>query len=133
MSASLLLQDKRAVVFGGGGSIGAAVAKEFASEGAEVFPAGRTAENVEAAAKQITASLLVIQGVIGVRLKRRADDYASATVGADALRRGLEKLAAANATKRRAGRAWNLLTQHPGLDQRIERLRQTAAHPQPVR
>lgn len=80
-----------------------------------------------------TVSLLVVQGVVGVRLERSADDYASATVGADALRRGLEKLAAANATKRRTGRAWNLLTQHPGLDQRIERLRQAGEHPQPVR
>jgi NAD(P)-dependent dehydrogenase (short-subunit alcohol dehydrogenase family) len=56
MSRSGLLQDKRAVVFGGGGSIGAAVATKFASEGAEVFLAGRTAASVEAAAKQIEAS-----------------------------------------------------------------------------
>jgi NAD(P)-dependent dehydrogenase (short-subunit alcohol dehydrogenase family) len=56
MSTSLLLQDKRAVVFGGGGSIGAAVAEQFASEGAEVFLAGRTATTVEAAAKQIEAA-----------------------------------------------------------------------------
>lgn len=80
-----------------------------------------------------TASLLVVQGVVGVRLERSADDYACATVSADALRRGLEKLAAANATKRRTGLAWNLLTQHPGLDQRIERLRQASTHPRPVR
>ena len=56
MSTSSLLQGKHAVVFGGGGSIGAAVAKEFASEGAEVFLAGRTAKSVEAIAKQIDAS-----------------------------------------------------------------------------
>jgi NAD(P)-dependent dehydrogenase (short-subunit alcohol dehydrogenase family) len=53
MSTSLLLQGKRAVVFGGGGSIGAAVAKEFACEGAEVFLAGRTASSIDAVAKQI--------------------------------------------------------------------------------
>lgn len=74
------------------------------------------------------ASLLVIQGVVGVRLERSADDYASATAGSDALRRGLEKLTAANATKRRTGRMWNLLTQHPGIDQRIERLSKSHAH-----
>src|SRR5262249_29838567 len=56
MSASLLLREKRGVVFGGGGSIGAAVAKQFASEGAEVFLAGRTAESVDAVAKQIEAA-----------------------------------------------------------------------------
>ena len=36
------LENKCAVVFGAGGSIGAAVAKEFAAEGARVFLAGRT-------------------------------------------------------------------------------------------
>src|SRR6516165_4072920 len=55
MSTSLL-QDKRAVVFGGEGSIGAAVARQFASDGAEVFLAGRTAASVEAVAKQIQAA-----------------------------------------------------------------------------
>src|SRR5713226_7733824 len=48
------LQGKYAVVFGAGGSIGTAVAKEFAAEGAEVFLSGRTKANVEAVAKQIT-------------------------------------------------------------------------------
>jgi 3-oxoacyl-[acyl-carrier protein] reductase len=51
-----VLQDKNAVVFGAGGSIGAAVAKEFAAEGAVVFLAGRTRASLEAMAKQITAS-----------------------------------------------------------------------------
>src|SRR2546423_1652763 len=55
MATSLLLQDKRAVVFGGGGSIGAAVAKEFAAEVAELSLAGRTAASVGAAAKQVEA------------------------------------------------------------------------------
>lgn len=81
----------------------------------------------------VMASLLVVQGVVGVRLERSADDYASATAGPDALRRGLEKLATANATKRRTGRLWNVLTQHPGLEQRIDRLRKAGAPPQPVR
>jgi NAD(P)-dependent dehydrogenase (short-subunit alcohol dehydrogenase family) len=49
------LQDKNAVVFGAGGSIGAAVAKEFAAEGAVVFLAGRTKASLEAVAKQISA------------------------------------------------------------------------------
>jgi NAD(P)-dependent dehydrogenase (short-subunit alcohol dehydrogenase family) len=50
------LQDKNAVVFGAGGSIGAAVAKTFAAEGARVFLAGRTKASLEALTKQITAS-----------------------------------------------------------------------------
>lgn len=51
-----VLQDKNAVVFGAGGSIGAAVAKEFAAEGVRVFLAGRTKASLEAVAKQIAAS-----------------------------------------------------------------------------
>src|SRR5262245_38054913 len=53
MNGSQILRDKHAVVFGAGGSIGAAVAKEFAAEGAEVFLSGRTKSNLEAVAKQI--------------------------------------------------------------------------------
>ena len=49
------LQGKKAVVFGASGSIGSAVAKEFAAEGAEVFLSGRTKSSVEAVAKQIGA------------------------------------------------------------------------------
>ena len=56
MPTSLMVQDKHVVVFGAGGSIGAAVAKELASEGAEVFLAGRTSAGVEATAKEITAA-----------------------------------------------------------------------------
>ncbi|HEY2533289.1 MAG TPA: SDR family oxidoreductase [Xanthobacteraceae bacterium] len=55
MSAGLL-QQKKVVIFGAGGSIGAAVAKEFAIEGAEVFLAGRTQPSVEAVARQIAAA-----------------------------------------------------------------------------
>jgi 3-oxoacyl-[acyl-carrier protein] reductase len=38
----VLLEDKNAVIYGGGGSIGGAVARAFAREGAHVFIAGRT-------------------------------------------------------------------------------------------
>jgi len=54
MSSSPILKEKHAVVFGAGGSIGAAVAKEFAAEGAEVFLSGRTKSNVEEVAGRIT-------------------------------------------------------------------------------
>src|SRR5215467_725907 len=56
MNNSPILQGKHAIVFGAGGSIGAAVAKEFASEGAEVFLSGRNKTNVDAVARQITAA-----------------------------------------------------------------------------
>jgi 3-oxoacyl-[acyl-carrier protein] reductase len=56
MNNSFLLKGKHAVVFGAGGSIGAAVAKAFAAEGAEVFLAGRTKSKVEQVASQIVAA-----------------------------------------------------------------------------
>lgn len=80
----------------------------------------------------LMASLIMTQGIVGVRLERSADDYASAATSPDALRRGLEKLATANAAKRRTGRLWNLVNQHPGMDQRIERLRQASTQPEPA-
>ncbi len=51
-----ILKSKHAVVFGAGGSIGSAVAKEFAAEGAEVFLSGRTKSSAEAVANEIVAN-----------------------------------------------------------------------------
>jgi NAD(P)-dependent dehydrogenase (short-subunit alcohol dehydrogenase family) len=56
MNDSPILNGKRAVVFGAGGSIGAAVARKFGAEGAEVFLAGRTKSTLDAVARQITES-----------------------------------------------------------------------------
>src|SRR5262252_8513344 len=56
MNSTPMLKGKYAVVFGAGGSIGSAVAKEFAAEGAKVFISGRTKSTVEGVAKQITAN-----------------------------------------------------------------------------
>ena len=52
----MLLENKNAVIYGGGGSIGGAVAREYAREGAKVFLAGRTSEKLEAVAREITAA-----------------------------------------------------------------------------
>jgi NAD(P)-dependent dehydrogenase (short-subunit alcohol dehydrogenase family) len=52
----MLLEGKNAVIYGGGGSIGGAVAKEFAWEGARVFLAGRTREPLEAVAADIASA-----------------------------------------------------------------------------
>ena len=56
MNSAAVLKGRHAVVFGAGGTIGAAVAKEFAAEGAEVFLSGRTKWSVEALTKQIAAN-----------------------------------------------------------------------------
>jgi 3-oxoacyl-[acyl-carrier protein] reductase len=55
-SRARMLEGKTAVVFGASGSIGAAVAKEFAAEGARVFLAGRTKARLEAVANHIIAA-----------------------------------------------------------------------------
>jgi 3-oxoacyl-[acyl-carrier protein] reductase len=52
----VLLEDKRAVIYGGGGSIGGAVARAFAREGARVFLAGRTLAKLEAVAGEIRSA-----------------------------------------------------------------------------
>jgi 3-oxoacyl-[acyl-carrier protein] reductase len=54
--ASSILKGKRAIIFGAGGSVGSAVAKEFAAEGAEVYLAGRSKSNVEEVKEQIIAN-----------------------------------------------------------------------------
>src|SRR5262245_51455021 len=51
-----LLTDKNAIIYGGGGSIGAATAKAFAREGATVHLVGRTAESLEQVAAEIEAN-----------------------------------------------------------------------------
>jgi 3-oxoacyl-[acyl-carrier protein] reductase len=52
----MLLKDKHAVIYGGGGSIGGATARAFAREGAHVFLAGRTLAKLEAVADEIRAA-----------------------------------------------------------------------------
>ena len=51
----MLLEGKTAVVYGAGGSIGRAVAKAFAQDGARLFLTGRTEESVQMLAKELEA------------------------------------------------------------------------------
>src|SRR5262249_455646 len=48
-------EGKTALVFGAAGSLGSAVSKEFAAEGAEVFLSGRTKSTVDQLAKHISS------------------------------------------------------------------------------
>jgi NAD(P)-dependent dehydrogenase (short-subunit alcohol dehydrogenase family) len=52
----MLLEGKNAVIYGGGGAIGGAVARAFAREGARVFLAGRTLQSLEEVAEQIRSA-----------------------------------------------------------------------------
>jgi NAD(P)-dependent dehydrogenase (short-subunit alcohol dehydrogenase family) len=53
---TMILENRNAVIYGAGGSIGSAVAATFAREGARVFLVGRTREGLERVAKEITAA-----------------------------------------------------------------------------
>ena len=52
----MLLDSKNAVIYGGGGAVGRAVAKAFAREGAKVFLAGRTLDKLNAVVDDIVNS-----------------------------------------------------------------------------
>ena len=52
----MLLKNKNAIIYGGGGSIGGAIAKAFAAAGAKVFLTGRNIFSVQKVADEILAS-----------------------------------------------------------------------------
>lgn len=52
----MLLEDKVAVIYGAGGPIGGAIARQFAAAGAFVYLAGRTGPRLRARAEEIAAS-----------------------------------------------------------------------------
>ena len=83
---SSLLDGKTAIIYGGGGSIGGAVAAVFAREGARVFLAGRTREPLEAVAKEIAAAGGVADtAVLDATDERAVDEHVArvvATTGA---------------------------------------------------
>ena len=51
----MMLDDRNAIIYGGGGSVGGAIARAFARAGAHVFLAGRTAATLDAVAGDIRA------------------------------------------------------------------------------
>src|SRR5215204_3894900 len=78
---SMLLGNKNAVIYGGGGSIGGAVAREFSGEGARVFLVGRTRENLEAVANDIKADGGAAEVAVLDALDEQAvDEHAQAVV-----------------------------------------------------
>jgi NAD(P)-dependent dehydrogenase (short-subunit alcohol dehydrogenase family) len=52
----MLLRDRTAVVYGGSGAVGGAVAKAFAREGARLFLAARNADRLQVVADEIVAA-----------------------------------------------------------------------------
>ena len=77
----MLLEDKTAVIYGGGGSIGGAVARAFAREGAYVFLAARTRARLEEVATEIRSAGGVAETARVDALDERAvDEHADAIV-----------------------------------------------------
>lgn len=80
----MLLEGKNAVIYGGGGAIGGAVARVFAREGARVFLAGRTRAKVEAVAEEIRAAGGAAEASEVDALEERAIDAHADAVAAQA-------------------------------------------------
>jgi 3-oxoacyl-[acyl-carrier protein] reductase len=80
----VLLENKNAVIYGGGGSIGGAVARAFAHEGASVFLAGRTEAKLKEVADDIRASGGQAGTAVVDALDERAVDEHADAVAAEA-------------------------------------------------
>jgi len=75
----VLLDNKIAVVYGGGGTIGGAVAHAFAREGARVFLAGRTPAPLDKVAQEIRAAGGVAETAqVDALDEKSVDDHADA-------------------------------------------------------
>lgn len=78
----MLLENKNAIIYGAGGFIGGAVAREFAREGAKVFLAGRTRESLETVANDVeadggTAEVAVVDALDEKAVEEHARSVAS--------------------------------------------------------
>jgi 3-oxoacyl-[acyl-carrier protein] reductase len=70
----MLLEGKNAVVYGGAGSVGRAVARAFAREGARVFLAGRTLATLDEVAAELAADGAAVETARVDALDERAVD-----------------------------------------------------------
>jgi NAD(P)-dependent dehydrogenase (short-subunit alcohol dehydrogenase family) len=80
----MLLKGKNAIIYGAGGSIGGAVAKAFAAEGARVFLTGRTKDKLDAVAAEISAAGGAAEVAVVDALDEHAVDAHAASVMASA-------------------------------------------------
>jgi len=84
----MLLEDENAVIYGGGGKVGGAVARAFAREEARVFFAGRTLESIEEVAEGIrsaggVAETAQVDALDERAVEEHADTVAEKTGGID--------------------------------------------------
>ena len=77
----MLLENKNAIIYGGGGAIGGVVAKAFAREGTRVFLAGRTIEKLNVVARQISeAGGFAETAIVDALNKEAVEDYVGEVV-----------------------------------------------------
>ena len=76
----MLLEGKNAVVYGGAGSVGRAVARAFAREGARVFLVGRTLATLDEVAQELSgAAGLVETAQVDALDERAVDEHAESS------------------------------------------------------
>jgi len=78
----MLLEGKNAIIYGGGGAIGSAVAQKFAAEGARVVLVGRSESRLQAVAERISAAggradVAVLDALDDAAVDRNADALAA--------------------------------------------------------
>jgi NAD(P)-dependent dehydrogenase (short-subunit alcohol dehydrogenase family) len=84
----VLLDGKRAVIYGGGGAVGGVVARAFAREGATVYLTGRTLDSLERVAEQIRAAgglaeTALVDALDEAAVDEHADAMAASSGGID--------------------------------------------------
>jgi 3-oxoacyl-[acyl-carrier protein] reductase len=81
----MMLENKTALIYGGGGAIGGAVARAFADAGARVYLAGRSRARLEAVAKDIgdTAGVAEVDALDERAVAEHADSVAADAGGVD--------------------------------------------------
>ncbi|MFD5404034.1 SDR family NAD(P)-dependent oxidoreductase [Streptomyces griseorubiginosus] len=85
----MLLTDKTAIVYGAGGSIGGAVARAFAEQGARVHLVGRTRQSLEAVAADIKdAEVAVVDALDEAAVEAHADSVGDIDISINLVTRG---------------------------------------------
>jgi 3-oxoacyl-[acyl-carrier protein] reductase len=84
----MLLQNKNAVIYGAGGSLGGAIAKAFAAAGARVFLTGHRAASLEKIADAIAAAggraeIALVDGLDEAAVNRHLDDVVAGAGSVD--------------------------------------------------
>ena len=85
----MLLEGKTAVIYGGAGRVGSAVARAFAREGARVHLAGRTQAKLDALAEEIgAAGTAVVDALDGAAVEAHAESIGDIDISMNVITHG---------------------------------------------